>query len=316
MIYKSLKGTDALSASMTAAINTLIANYVKNNEQDMVITGGTIDNTVIGSVTPSSGAFTSLSATGTSTLGHVIVNGNELSTSSGGLQIVPVTFASLPASIPLQFGNTTESISGDGSGHLAIAAATSLNIAPAILSADTTASSSSTVGAVQLSGGLSIALNTDATSSANGGSFTTAGGMGIGGKLISASSAHFGGEIFETRTVQNLSSATGLNLTASQVIGSVIYRAGEGVGVTDTLPDAASLVAAIPAVAIGTSWILMYVNTSSTNSITLAAGTGGTWVGTGGSASSATVATQTGIKILFLITNITSGTEAYDVILG
>jgi len=47
----------------------------------------------------------------------------------------------------------------------------------------TTTSTSSTTGALILSGGIGISNTTDATSSTNGGSFTTAGGMSIGKKL-------------------------------------------------------------------------------------------------------------------------------------
>jgi hypothetical protein len=81
-----------------------------------------------------------------------------------------------------------------GNGTTAILSPTALTYSgstltlPKLISNDTTASTSSSIGSVLLSGSIGINNTTDATSPTSGGTFTTAGGGAFAGKLISGSS--------------------------------------------------------------------------------------------------------------------------------
>jgi len=162
--------------------------------------------------------------------------------------------------------------------------------------------------ALLVNGNTSVTSTTDATSSTNGGSVSTAGGMAIAKKLITGSTAMIGGTIFENRSVTAISNSTGQTLTASQITGSYIVRSGANSGQTDTFPTAALLVASITNCQVGTTFTLHYLNTSS-NSITMAAGSGGTYYG------STTVSSTTGLAVYtFIIRNVTASSEAYDVL--
>lgn len=96
-------------------------------------------------------------------------------------------------------------------------------------------------------------------------------------------------------------------VTAAQVLTKVIDGTPT-VAATYTLPTAALLVAAIPSVAVGTSFSFLVNNKSAgANTITVAAGVGGTGDGT------LTVAQNVIRAFLIIITNVTATTEAYFV---
>lgn len=78
-----------------------------------------------------------------------------------------------------------------------------------------------------------------------------------------------------------LATAGAVTLTAAQVLGGLILRDPAGGNRTDVLPTAALLAAALPGVAAGTSFEFTIRNTADGNeTITVAAGTGGTTSGT------------------------------------
>ena len=111
---------------------------------------------------------------------------------------------------------------------------------------------------------------------------------------------------FPMITVTTLSTAGALTYTTAQVLGGLILRDTNGAGRTDTLPTAALLVAALTGLHVGSSFTLHIRNTASgANTLTVAAGTGGTISGT------ATVAQNNAKTFRIVFTNITSGSEAY-----
>ena len=138
--------------------------------------------------TPSNGTITSITlavpsflnvtgspliASGTLTVG---LSGTALDIANGG------TGATTLTSNAVLLGNGTSAIQSPAT----ITYATSTLTLPKITSNDTTASTSNSIGAVLLAGGLSISNATDAVSSTNGGTFTTAGGIAV------AKKAYFG----------------------------------------------------------------------------------------------------------------------------
>lgn len=334
LLYKPLKGSGSLSSAQISAIDTLIANYMKGGNQfigNVSITGGNIDGTSIGESDPADGSFTTLAASAT-TSGTLTVTGTTASTSptTGTLKLV--------GGIGINNATDASSTSNGGSFTTAGGLAVELSafIGGPLTITNATASTSPTTGAVKLVGGIAINNNTDASDTGNGGSFTTAGGVAVGlsafiggpltvtdttgGSFTTAGGAAVqlslivggalvgNGGIFENRAIVTNSSATGLILTTGQILNAVLYRSGAGAAVTDTLPSAASVVGAIVGGTVGTTFQFVYYNTS-TNAVTIAAGTGGT-VRTG---SSMSVAATNGFGIfLFVITSIASRTEAYD----
>lgn len=104
------------------------------------------------------------------------------------------------------------------------------------------------------------------------------------------------------------STAGALTLTAAQILGGYIRRDPNGLARTDTLPTAALLVAAIPGAVVGQAFLFIYKNTAdAAETVTIAAGTGGTLVGT------ATIVQNNSKIFLVRLTNVTAAAEAYDV---
>lgn len=98
-----------------------------------------------------------------------------------------------------------------------------------------------------------------------------------------------------------------VTLTAAEVLTQVIDGTPTAAA-TYTLPTAALLVAAIPNCQAGTSFMFFVNNKAgAAYTITLAAGSGGTGDGT------LTVAQNIVRAFLIIITNVTSGSEAYSV---
>lgn len=114
------------------------------------------------------------------------------------------------------------------------------------------------------------------------------------------------GVFFPTLTPVTLTTAGALTYTAGQVLSGIVLRDPNGGSRTDTLPTAALLVAAIPGATIGTTFPLWIRNDAdAAETITVAAGTGGTISGT------ATIA-QNNSKLFWIrLTGVASGSEAY-----
>lgn len=105
-----------------------------------------------------------------------------------------------------------------------------------------------------------------------------------------------------------LTTASALTLTAAQILSGFVRHDPSGGAATDTLPTAALLIAAIPNAAVGTKFEFVLQNDAdAAETITVAAGTGGTLAGT------ATIAQNNSKRFLVEITNITAGSLAYNV---
>lgn len=119
------------------------------------------------------------------------------------------------------------------------------------------------------------------------------------------------GKVLGYSSVSTLSTAAALTLTAAQILGGLILRDPAGGARTDTLPTAALLLAAIQNEAnfgTGTSFEFTIRNTAdAAETITVAAGTGGTTSGT------MTIAQNNSKRFVVVFTNTSSGSEAYTV---
>jgi len=97
-------------------------------------------------------------------------------------------------------------------------------------------------------------------------------------------------------------------ITADQIMTGLVIRSGATAGRTDTLPTAAQICEALQGVRANSAqqtWFEFSLRNTSGQTITLAAGTGGT---TQGTLTTATVAEH---KFRIVITNSTIGSEAY-----
>lgn len=107
-------------------------------------------------------------------------------------------------------------------------------------------------------------------------------------------------------TVTTINTAGAASYTAAQVLGGLINRDPNGGARTDVLPAADALVAAIPGAVVGTSFLCHIRNTAdAAEALGWNAGTGGTFADT------ATITQKQNAILLFLLTNVTGGTEAY-----
>lgn len=105
-----------------------------------------------------------------------------------------------------------------------------------------------------------------------------------------------------------LTTAGALTLAVAEVLGGLILRDPNGDNRTDTLPTASDLVEAIQGAMVGTGFEFTIRNTANGNeTITVAAGTGGSTSGT------MTIAQNNSKRFLLVFTNVTVGSEAYDV---
>jgi hypothetical protein len=133
--------------------------------------------------------------------------------------------------------------------------------------------------------------------------------MSLGASLSPARTMpHFSTLVYPFLTVTTDATASALTLTAAQILGGLILRDPNGAGRTDTLPTAALLVAAIPGCQVGSSFQFDIRNTAdAAETITIAAGSGGTVSGT------ATIAQNNTKRFLVRITAIAAGSETYTI---
>lgn len=116
------------------------------------------------------------------------------------------------------------------------------------------------------------------------------------------------GPVFPTITPATVTTATAVTLTSGQVRGGLVLQDPNGGAVTTTLPTAALLVAACPGVMEGQAFYFTIRNTAdAAETITVAAGTGGTTSGT------MTIAQNNSKTFLVRFTAVDSGNEAYTV---
>lgn len=119
-------------------------------------------------------------------------------------------------------------------------------------------------------------------------------------------SAAIGTLVTRNQSVATVDSATGVTLSAADMVGGWILRTGAATGaITDTTDTAANLVAAYNAsdTQVGSSFLLGINNTTG-QTLTLAAGSGVTVAGT------ATINNDNTRVFLGVFTNVTSGSQA------
>lgn len=116
-------------------------------------------------------------------------------------------------------------------------------------------------------------------------------------------------------SITQITSASDQSYTAAQIVGGLIIRDCNGGARTDTLPTASSLVAAIPNV-YNELTVFCYITNGSdaAETITISSGAGGAFLAAQ-TAVSRVIPQNTARTIGLRITNISSGTEAYQIIL-
>jgi hypothetical protein len=119
---------------------------------------------------------------------------------------------------------------------------------------------------------------------------------------------HFNSLIYPTITPAVVTTAGAATYTAAQMLGGFILRDPAGAARSDSLPAANLLVAALPGVAVGTTFRVVVRNDAAgAFAITVLAGAGVTLSGT------ATIG-QSNLKVFLVrFTNVSPGTEAYTV---
>ena len=123
-----------------------------------------------------------------------------------------------------------------------------------------------------------------------------------------ANTPYADGLFYPKTTVTTVATATAVTLTAAEVLGGIVLQDPAGGSVTTTLPTAALMVAAMNGARIGTTVRFLIRNTAdSSETITVAAGTGGTTSGT------MTIAQSNTKEFLLRLTGVTEGSEAYYV---
>jgi len=97
--------------------------------------------------------------------------------------------------------------------------------------------------------------------------------------------------------------ASPITMTAAQALSGIFINNLAG-AMAITLPSAASMVATYPNVQVGSQFVLYFINTTTSGTVTFTAGTGNTFVGT------TTLPTLTGQILVGKFTNVTVGSEA------
>lgn len=114
--------------------------------------------------------------------------------------------------------------------------------------------------------------------------------------------------LLSLRSATAITTAGAATWTAANLLSSLVLRNCSGSSRTDTLPSAASLVAALPGVTAGQSfWVVVRNTSTAAETLTLSMGSGGTASGT------MTVQQNTSRLLLVVIDNATTSSEAYTV---
>lgn len=107
-------------------------------------------------------------------------------------------------------------------------------------------------------------------------------------------------------TVTTIATAGAVSFTAEQLIGGLILRNPNGAGRADLVPTAVLLVAALPGAFVGQSVEFVIRNTAgAAETITVTTADGATLSGT------MTIAQNASRRFLAVLTNVTSGSQAY-----
>lgn len=112
--------------------------------------------------------------------------------------------------------------------------------------------------------------------------------------------------IIDKMAVTTISTAGAVTFAASEVVNGIILRDPNGAGRADLVPTAATLVAAISNPNVGNAFRFTIRNTAdAAETITVTTNTGATLSGT------MTIAQNNSKDFLAVLTNVTSGSEAY-----
>jgi hypothetical protein len=189
------RSDDLATSSNSAGVYTFVETGTVNGDNGLVC----INDTGTGVVGTDALVFTQFSGAGQIDAGTGLTkSGSTLNVDSSQTHVTQI--GTLVAGIwnanviSATYGGTGAStltsnsvLLGNGSGTIqspsTITYNTSTLTLPKIISNDSTSSTSNSIGAVLLSGGIGISNDTDATSITNGGSITTAGGVSIEKKL-------------------------------------------------------------------------------------------------------------------------------------
>jgi predicted acyltransferase (DUF342 family) len=201
ILDETTASTSSTTGSLTIAGGVGISNTADASSST---NGGTI--TSAGGLAVAKKAFI---GTDLSVGGNVITgswNANTISVPFGGTGQTTLTTNSI------LLGNGTTAIQSPAN----LTFSTNILTAPKITTTDTTASTSSLVGAIIHPGGLSISNVTDAISSTNGGTFTTAGGIAVAKKAFVGGNLSVGGDV---SILGNLSFSGSITLAHSSLTG-------------------------------------------------------------------------------------------------
>lgn len=141
--------------------------------------------------------------------------------------------------------------------------------------------------------------------------FMDSNGLQLANDLLVGKESSGGAVVIQRKGETAVSQAASKSYSASEVLHTIIDRSGQNASVTDTLPTAASLVSAMPFgdAQVGMTFHVLFLNTDSVQSITLAPGTGGTMK----PSSTYAINTQQAVHLTFRLTNVTPTSEAYTV---
>ena len=112
--------------------------------------------------------------------------------------------------------------------------------------------------------------------------------------------------LFPLIPVVTKTTAGAVTYTTAEALAGLILRDPNGASRTDTMPTAAALVDAVPGCQVNQAYYFDIRNTAdAAETITMAAGTGGTTSGT------MTIAQNASKRFAVVFTNVTQGSEAY-----
>jgi len=234
----------------TANIDSLVADTADIN-------GGTIDATAIGGTTPAAGAFTTLSASGTSTLTGVI-------TATGGV-IGPITSSNATITGGSITGITDLAVADGGTGASTAAnARTNLSAAASGANSDITSITGLTTALTVLQGGTGVTTSTgtgNVVLSTSPTLVTPALGTPsalVGTNITGTASGLTAGNVTTnanlTGAVTSVGNATSLgSFTSAQLLGALTDETGTGSAVFATSPTLITPALGTPSALVGTN---------------------------------------------------------------